>query len=121
MKLYASIKDAMGWPVLHPILIGLYPAVAILARNIQEIEISQAYRSVVWIIAAAGVLSVILRGVFGDWDRAAVMTTIVLLMLFSYGHVYTVLKTVSVGDVLVGRHRILIPVWGGLAVVVAKN
>jgi len=53
--------------------------------------------------------------VYRDWRRAALLSTILLILFFSYGHVYILLKSVNINGLYLFRHRTLIPVWFGLA------
>jgi hypothetical protein len=36
-------------------------------------------------------------------------------LFFTYGHLYTYLKTVEISGFALGRHRQLLPLWIGLA------
>ena len=47
------------------------------------------------------------------------LSSALLVLFFSYGHVYQVVKTVQFGGVLIGRHRILLPLWSLAAVAAA--
>ena len=44
------------------------------------------------------------------------MTSILVLLFFTYGHLYSYLKTVEISGFVLGRHRQLMPFWVGLAV-----
>jgi hypothetical protein len=96
---------------LHPFLFALYPVAAMLAFNAADVRLGDGVRSFLLALLLASVLFLASRLVVRDSQRAAMMTTLALLLLFSYGHVYRWFGSLgSLGDTL-GRHRYLIPVW----------
>jgi hypothetical protein len=96
---------------LTPFLYAIFPILFLLGNNIDQVVISIAYRSLVISILIAGVMLIVLRGIFGRWCQAAVITSICLLLIYSYGHVYQWLSKIGgIGSVL-GRHRFMLPVW----------
>ncbi len=112
----ANRSEARPPLILHPFLFALYPVLSLLAENVQQMPIQQAYRSLGLVILGALVLVLLLRLVSGHWQRAALLSSVYLILFFSYGHVYGLLKTASFGGVLLGRHRYLVPVWIGITV-----
>ncbi len=46
-----------------------------------------------------------------DWKRAALLSTIILILFYSYGHVYILLKGVNIAGFHLFRHRTLVPLW----------
>jgi hypothetical protein len=95
--------------VLHPILFAVYPVLALLAANLQEISPDQALRSLLIVPIAALLLLGLLVLCVRDWHGAGLAATAVLLMASSYGHLYGLLDHVQVAGVVLGRHRYLIP------------
>jgi len=98
----------------YPLLFATYPVLALAAHNIHEIVLGDIWRSLVVSLLLAGVVLALARLLLGDWHRAALVTVLVLLLFFSYGQVYSVLKNIQVGGSLPFRHRSLGLVWGGL-------
>ena len=59
-----------------------------------------------------------------NWTRAALLSLLLLILFYSYGHIYSLLKSVSILGVAIGRHRLLAPVWvllAGLAIWVSTR
>lgn len=96
---------------LHPIIFALYPILALLAFNISEVAVSSGYRSLLVSLSASLILVAAFRLVYRDWRRAALVTTIILILFYSYGHVYIALKSINLGGFYIFRHRTLIPAW----------
>jgi hypothetical protein len=101
---------------IYPILFSLYPPLALVANNIYEIQIADAYRSFVLSLGMALLLLLLFRVIFKDWARSALSTTLALFLFFSYGHVYNLLRDVEILGFAVGRHRYLILLWLGIFV-----
>ena len=106
-----SRSSAPRHPILHPFLIAAYPVIALLAHNIEEIKAVVALRALLIALVAAGLLFLVLNAAFKERYKAALLTTLVLVLFFSYGHVYNYLDTHPFFGFHLGRHRILAPVW----------
>ncbi len=91
----------------HPFLISLYPALALLAFNIKEIEPSAAYRALLASFLLVGVMFLIFWAVTRSSARAALVSSLFAVLFFSYGHVYTVFKDVPVLGIVFGKQSIL--------------
>jgi hypothetical protein len=77
------------WPwQLHPLLFGLLPVVSLYSFNIVEVGPNAVYRSALAAFAGAALLLALMRLLWRDWRPAALMTTLVLILFFAYGHVY---------------------------------
>ena len=58
---------------------------------------------------AALLLLLLFRVLLRDWSRAGLLTTIIILIVSSYGHIYEVLQRIHIGPLILGRHRYLLP------------
>ena len=96
---------------IHPFLIGVFPVIALLAKNIGQVKASASYRSFFFMVIFAGLLLVLLRILIREWARAALVCSFLLGLFLFYGHVYGLLENVQVFGVYLGRHRFLIPLW----------
>jgi len=101
----------------HPFLFAVYPAASLLASNLGQVDAADSIRSILVSVVAAAVLLLLVRLVVRDWSRAALITSGALLVFFSYGHVYGLVKSVSVGGMILGRHRYLVPLALGIMVI----
>ena len=97
---------------IHPFLFVIYFPIALLAANLGEVLPASVLRpllvSVCFALIAWGFSWLLAR----NWDKAALMASAAVVLFFSYGHVYGIVKTWVIGDVLIGRHRLLTPLWG---------
>jgi hypothetical protein len=98
--------------VIHPILFAVYPVLALLAHNIEEIKITTGIRALVLTALASLVILFALRLVLKDWPRAGLLTSLILILFFSYGQVYAFLEQTPIFGINLGRHRFLLPALG---------
>ena len=103
---------------IHPFVFTAYAILALAAANIREIPVQQAVRSFSLAIVAAAFLVLLLRVVFRDWHRAGAMATVLLLLFYTYGHVYALLERVVLAGVVLGRHHYLLPISGLAAILI---
>jgi hypothetical protein len=104
--------SAFPW---HPILIALYVPLQLGAHNIGQIPLNYIYRSVLLSGVLALVLLLINRLLLRNWNAAGLMASLLLVLFFSYGHLYNFVQDLAIGGVLVGRHRFLVLIWLGIA------
>ena len=99
---------------LHLFIFASYPILTLLVSNISEVGPSAATRSLAVSLIAAMMLVLIFQLILRDWKRAALISTIILILFYSYGHVYILLKGINIDGLYLFRHRTLIPIWLGL-------
>jgi hypothetical protein len=103
---------------LHPFIFAIFPVLSLLAYNIEETRLATALRPLLLSLAGAVLVFGILRLVTRDNQRAALITILLLALFFSYGHFYNTLESGSILGGMLGRHRILAPVWVILASII---
>jgi len=96
----------------HPFLLGIYVILGLLAQNFAQIETKVILRPLFMILGVTLLLFLLWYLVLRSWVKAGILTTIVGLLFFSYGHAYSTIKTISVSDVFLFRHRTMLPLWG---------
>jgi len=96
---------------LYPFLFAAYPVLALLAYNIEEIKAQDALRSFVITLLAVWVIYILLSWLLKNPSKAALITTLALILFYSYGQIYYLLKPVAWLGVAVGRHRAMLPLW----------
>lgn len=96
--------------VYHPILIGLYPVLALLAYNIIQLDPIYAVRAVVASLLISALIYGLARLIIREQHKAGLMASLTLLLFLTYGHVYNLLENRS----YFGHHRFMIAIWLGL-------
>jgi hypothetical protein len=96
---------------LHPFLFGIYPVLALIAHNIAEIPAWEALRALLFTLVLAVMILAGLSLLLHDLYKAALLTSLFLMLFFSYGHLLALLKDASLAGFLLGRHRFLVPLY----------
>lgn len=96
---------------IHPFLFGIYAILGLLIPNFDQVEPQVVVRPIVITILMVAVLLGASVLIFRDWKKASVFTTVIVILFFSYGHIYSALKSVSLFGMELFRHRSLIPPW----------
>jgi len=95
----------------YPLLLGCYPVVALLGFNISQVDPNVVWRPVLVLSLVTLAVMFLLKWLLRDWHRAALATTILILLFFTYGHLYSYLKTIEMSGIILGRHRQMLMVW----------
>ncbi len=117
LYLMEKLKFWMKWtrfPFLHPLLFFAYPTLALLANNIKEVSVGVAVRPLAVSLLACALIFSLLRLLIKDWHKAALATTLIGLLFFSYGQVYQFLHGQPNIGLFLGRHRYLLLLYGAL-------
>jgi hypothetical protein len=102
---------------VYPFLIAIYPILALAARNIHEISVAVIWRPMLASLLLGGLVLGLSGLLLHNWHRAALLSSIVLLLILSYGQVYDVLESVKMPGPLQLRHLLFGAVWGLLLVI----
>ena len=100
---------------LYPFLFALFPILSLTAYNIRQIFISEMWRPLLFSLLLVGVVFGILYLLWRDGNRAAFSTTLILLLFFSYGQLYSAFEGQSIFGFSPFRHRFLLLLFGILA------
>jgi hypothetical protein len=105
-------KHHLGDAPLHPFFFAAYFVLSLLGLNISQLFPQEAARAILIVFIFAGLIFLVMRLLYKDWQRAALAASLLLLLFFSYGHVYNFLEKSLPA---LGRHRLLLPCWVLLA------
>lgn len=96
----------------YPVLLAIFPILSLTSYNIREIFISAMFRPLVASLLL-GIIVYSLAYLFSkDIHRAALVSSVILLFLLAYGHLYDAVEDWTVGGAAVFRHRTLVPLLG---------
>ncbi|HLE51323.1 MAG TPA: sulfatase-like hydrolase/transferase [Anaerolineales bacterium] len=101
-------------PIIHPLLFGIYPVIALIARNISEIPALEGVRSLIVSFLITFLILLAFSLALKNAHKAGLITSLIMLSFFSYGHLNLVLRNISLLGDLLGRHRFLVPLYVGI-------
>ncbi len=96
---------------LHPFLFALYPILELRNYNITYVEATALARPIILSVLLTAVIWAILRVLTGEWQKSGILTTLAMILFFSYGHVFIQIESVF-GTLI--RHRYLVLIYAGL-------
>ncbi len=97
---------------IHPLLFAIYPVLALYGHNITEVTADGVLRSLLISLAGGAILFVAMRLALRDTLKAGLVVTLFLVLFFTYGQVYNLLKESPL--LALARHRYLIVPYAGL-------
>ena len=100
----------------HPLLLAAYPILALLSHNIGQLRPLLALRAIATSVAVALLLLLVLKIIVGSWTTAGLLTSLVIVLFYSYGPVYELMGDVQLGGTSLGRHRYIVPLWTGILI-----
>jgi hypothetical protein len=100
----------------YPLLFAAYPILALAAYNIHEIPVDAIWRPLLASLLLCGVVLGTAQLLLRNWHRAALVSSIVLLLALSYGQVYDRVRTGTIRGFRPISHGSLGAVWALLLV-----
>ena len=80
----------------------------IYAHNIYIVPLKDTIFPIFIIILFSGAIFGISKIIFKTWKKAGIITSIIIALMFSYGHIYTQIGGFTIGSFVIGRHRYFI-------------
>ena len=97
--------------IFHPILVALFPILIVYSQNVGRVDVEELILPVILLVIFAISFYYGLKFILKNPFKASIIVTLVLIFLFSYGHVYYLLNDVSIDGFDIGRNRYLIPAF----------
>ena len=98
--------------VIHPVLFAIIPILMIVSVNLDEIFLENSALLFLVIVPSVLVLWYLLNLLIKDRMKSGLIISLGLVLFFSYGHFFNVLRDVVIEDIAIGRHRYLLPSFG---------
>lgn len=97
--------------VVHPILFAIFPVVFLYSHNAGEVFLSQTVIPFVVCLAGGILLWSIIFAVLRNKLKSAILTSLMLVYFFSYGHMFSLIKGCYIGSWKIGIHTYILPFW----------
>ncbi len=115
LNLFQYIKKILGRLIhasfLYPLLFAIFPILALWETNISNMGSFDAIHALLEAIIAAVVLYFFLKLITKNHIKAGLISTLILLLYFTYGQILLVIKAVPEWGLKIARHRIMLPLW----------
>ena len=108
-KLHQKIRGINIEAPLYPFLLAIYPILFIYSNNLDEVFLVEILLPCLISLLATLTIFLIFKFVFKDIYKSALLTTIVLIIFFTFGHVFTLIEGYKVLGFQLGRNKFLLP------------
>jgi hypothetical protein len=95
---------------LHPFLFALYPIFELRNFNVTYVDSAALVRPILLSLLFTTILWIVLRLFTREWQKSGILTTLLVIAFFSYGHVFLQIQS-TFGQMI--RHRYLLLIFGG--------
>jgi hypothetical protein len=97
---------------IYPFLIACYPVFALRNYNILYVDLASIIRTLLITIILTGLIWILTNWiVFHDWGKSGILTSITIILIFSYGHIH-IESEKYFGEQI--RHSYLVIILGSL-------
>ena len=90
------------------LIIGIFPVISLYGHNVTEMNASTILRPLLICAALAGAVFLITLAALRSPHQAAFIAGVSLILLLSFGHVYSLIKSEEIAGIIVGRRRYLL-------------
>ena len=90
------------------LIIGIFPVISLYGHNVTEMNASTILRPLLVCAVLAGSIFLITLAALRSPHQAAFITGVSLILLLSFGHVYSLIKSEQIAGIIVGRRRYLL-------------
>jgi hypothetical protein len=94
----------------HPLLIGIAPVAILFADNLLEVTFGAALRAFLVSFLFASLFYLTLVLLYRNWSTAGIVSSVMLILFFTYGHIYHIIKQASLLEGDLKRHLYMLPV-----------
>ena len=96
MNLEANTKNPI---IIHPILFAIFPIIFLFSYNIGELKFQDIFLPLLLVLPITTGVWISLRYILKNTVKAAFIVSILLIIFFSYGHIYELFYNVTIGNV----------------------
>ena len=102
------LKNYKKFNIIHPFLISLLPVLFIYSQNAREMSIQEIILPALSIFFAAVLLWLLVRFIIKNNEKSGLIISLLLVLSFSYGHIFLLVDDFTLENSDIGRHRYLV-------------
>ena len=108
MNLVIKLMQIKKTSVFHPYLFAIFPIISTYSANMQELLPIYLIQPVIIITIFTTIIFLITKLIFKNWSKTGVFVSLIIGLVFSYGHVYLQISGFELSGFEIGRHVFLI-------------
>lgn len=94
--------------IIHPFLLSIFPIIALFSSNVRELSFQEMFLPMVLILSFTIGIWILLRYILKNGRKSAFITSLLLVLFFSYGYLYNLFDNVTIDGFDIGRSRYLL-------------
>lgn len=98
--------------LVHSFLFAIFPIVFLFAQNQEQASFAHVVLPLVISFNFVVILFLIFRIFFTDTKKIGIIISLIMVLFFSYGHIYGLVVDKQIGEFIFGRHRYLMMLYG---------
>ena len=101
-------KNNKKFSIVHPFLLSLFPVLFIYSQNVYELSVQEIILPILLILFAAVLLWILVRFIIKNNEKSSFIISLLLVLSFTYGHIYLLVDGFTLGNSDIGRHQYLL-------------
>jgi len=106
----SDLESTKKYHIVHPLLFAIFPVLFLYSQNKEYVPVVETLLPAAVTVIFMMLLMLILGLALRNYEKAAIIVSLFLILFFSYGHIFRY----GWGELRVVRHRYLIPASGVL-------
>ena len=94
--------------ILHPILFAIFLILSVFSYNVQELSFQETFLPLFLVLAFTVGIWISLRYILKNARKSAFIISLLLVLFFSFGHVYNLVDDVTINGFDIGKSRYLL-------------
>jgi len=86
----------------------IFPVLSLIAANLEQVQLNASIRLILILFLSSILVLFAANQVFRSPEKALIFSFLLAILFSTYGHVYYSIENFSIGDVVIGRHRVMI-------------
>jgi len=99
-------------PVFHPFLFAIFPILFLFFYNIGQVSFAQILVPTAFVLSFTFILFLSLSLVLRNIEKAGIITSLFLILFFSYGHIFDIIYGRQIGSFVIDSNIYLMLIWG---------
>ena len=98
-------------PIIHPVLFSIFFILFLYSYNIDELIPKDLFIPLLLSISFSGIIMIISLKFSSNSKKISLYLTLIIILFFSYGHLFMALNSLETDDSDLIKHRYLIPIF----------
>jgi len=102
------MRDMKSKIIIHPILFAVFPVMMLYFSNIRFVSLSETLFPLIILVGITIPIWFVLKLILKNGVKSALITSLILVICFSYGYTYLMIDDLTINNFDVGKHRYLL-------------